>query len=87
MQNSDQFICAALGKPFTSNYSWRKATGNHLYSSALPKSTMAHQKWQCHHGPALGQITHHHYYHHHLIKGSFLVYIESIYRIASKIAV
>src|SRR6478609_5308167 len=61
MQNSDQFICAALGKPFTSNCSRRKATGNHFYSSALPNSTMACQKWYCHHGPALEQSTHHHY--------------------------
>src|SRR6476469_5254709 len=31
VQNSDQFVCAALGKPFKSNCSWRKATGNHLH--------------------------------------------------------
>src|SRR6476661_7837366 len=61
MENSDKFICAPLGKPFTSNCSWRKATGNYLYSSALPKSTRGRQKWQCHHGPALGQSTHHHH--------------------------
>ena len=35
MHNSDQFICSALGKPFTSNCSWRKATGNHLYPPLL----------------------------------------------------
>src|SRR6476469_2923297 len=58
--NNDRFVCAALGKPFTSICSWRKAMGNHLYSSALPKSTMARQKWQCHHGPVLGQSTHYH---------------------------
>src|SRR6476469_6350349 len=31
VQNTDQFVCAALGKPFKSNCSWRKATGNHLH--------------------------------------------------------
>src|SRR6476619_3464494 len=31
VQSTDQFICAALGKPFKSNCSWRKATGNHLH--------------------------------------------------------
>src|SRR6476469_4405915 len=31
VQNTDQFIRAALGKPFKSNCSWRKATGNHLH--------------------------------------------------------
>src|SRR6478609_3383984 len=33
-KNSDQCIRATLGKPFTSNCSLRKATGNHLNSSA-----------------------------------------------------
>src|SRR6476661_6317039 len=31
VQNTDQFVCAALGKPFKSNCSWKKATGNHLH--------------------------------------------------------
>src|SRR6476469_8305493 len=31
VQNTDQFVCAALGKPFKSNCSWRKVTGNHLH--------------------------------------------------------
>ena len=31
VQNTDQFVCAVFGKPFKSNCSWRKATGNHLY--------------------------------------------------------
>src|SRR6476469_7053187 len=31
VQNTDQFVCAALSKPFKSNCSWRKATGNHLH--------------------------------------------------------
>src|SRR6476469_794574 len=31
VQNGDQFVCAALGKPFKSNCLWRKATGNHLH--------------------------------------------------------
>src|SRR6478609_4880729 len=31
VQNSDQFVCAALGKPFKSSCSWRKAMGNHLH--------------------------------------------------------
>src|SRR6476469_5356383 len=31
VQNTDQFVCAALGKPFKSNCSWRKATVNHLH--------------------------------------------------------
>src|SRR6476469_924296 len=30
VQNTDQFVCAALGKLFKSNCSWRNATGNHL---------------------------------------------------------
>src|SRR6478609_4852651 len=31
VQNTDQFVCAALVKPFKSNCSWKKATGNHLH--------------------------------------------------------
>src|SRR6476469_6545002 len=31
VQNTDQFVCAALGKLFKSNCSWRKATENHLH--------------------------------------------------------
>src|SRR6476619_5275716 len=31
VQNTDQFVYAALDKPFKSNCSWRKATGNHLH--------------------------------------------------------
>ena len=48
-KDNSPLICAALGKPFMSNCPWRKATGNHLHSSALPKSTMARQRTHHHH--------------------------------------
>ena len=52
---------AGHSHPIARERTTRKATENHPYASGFRISTMARQQYQCHHGPAVGQISHHHH--------------------------